>query len=543
MKDEFGKTIIIGLDGCTLDVIKPWADLGILPNFSALLKEGAWGRLISTYPPLTMPAWISFSTGKNPGRFNIYGFLTFFDGSYDLKPNSYFQAREQVEIWDILNAHGLSCGVLNYPLMDRPVRLDGYCVPGFMAHEVSYRTYPESLKEELDRAAGRYELDARGSYIMDEEALIENCIRIINKRAAAIRYLLQEHPVDVFMGVFTMTDRVLHRLYNLYGPGCFSTEYPPENRLAELFQVLDEKMGDILNCLDESDLLFIMSDHGFGHADRGFYVNNWLIQQGFLKWKGEGKLYHLGITQKNVGRLMYKIGLYKYAQLWAPSFLRKIIPPGNNPAMGISIADVISEGMIDWGKTKAVAISNGPTVAVYFNTEDRPQGIVPLDKVGDLRTELSERIRNLFEGMDIEVHIRYPEDLYIGDEMRNTPDLNLDFSEDLVPSGSIKRDGDLFGPYPLQEHAMEGIFMARHPWIRAGRVPDMNILDITPTILHLYGIPIAEDIDGKVMMEIFEEKGPPRLREISREQNTTAKDIVEKKNISRVAKSLRERGL
>jgi len=39
------KVIVIGLDGATWDLIKPWADEGKLPTFKKLMKEGAWGEL------------------------------------------------------------------------------------------------------------------------------------------------------------------------------------------------------------------------------------------------------------------------------------------------------------------------------------------------------------------------------------------------------------------------------------------------------------------------------------------------------------------
>lgn len=34
----------------------------------------------------------------------------------------------------------------------------------------------------------------------------------------------------------------------------------------------------------------------------------------------------------------------------------------------------------------------------------------------------------------------------------------------------------------------------------------MNIMDIAPTLLYLYGIPVPKAMDGKVLLEIFEEE-------------------------------------
>ncbi len=542
MTDGVGRTVIIGLDGCTFDVIKPWADEGILPNFASLCEKNAWGVLTSTYPPMTMPAWITFSTGKDPGRFGIYGFFSLLDSSYDLKANTHYHARDQVEFWDILNAHGLTCGILNYPLMDRPVRMDGYCVPGFMASEVAYKTYPENLRQELDNAVDGYELDIRGEYIMGLEELLQNTLRIMNKRADAILYLLREKPVDVFLGIFTMTDRILHRMYNLYGPGCYEVESPSRNPMARFFHALDERLGEILDILDEKDLLFIISDHGFSHAERVFHINNWLIEQGWLRWKGRGLLYRLGITQKNIGRIMYRLGLYERVQRWAPSALKKAIPPGHDPAMGVNVIDVIHDDRIDWSRSKAVALQNGPKAAVYFNTEDRPQGIVRADEVDDLRNELLARLGSLVDpdgGKKVEVNAYSAEELYLGNDLTDAADLHLDFGANLLPTASISEDGNIFGFAELQAHAMEGMFIASHPWVEPGRVEGSRLIDIIPTVLHLLSLPLAEEMDGRVLEEILSDDSEPRNRPIRRGGERPSKDTLERERIADVAKKLR----
>ncbi len=545
MTHGLDRIVIIGLDGCTFDVIEPWAKAGILPNFAALMQGSAWGRLMSTYPPLTMPAWVSFSTGKNPGRFGIYGFVSFLDGTYDLKPNTHFHARGQLEFWDVLNANGLSCGILNYPLMDRPVELLGYCVPGFMAHELSYKTYPEELREELDRAVGGYELDARGTHVMDLEELLDNCLTVMNKRADAMLYLLREKPVDVFLGIFTMTDRILHRAYNLFGPGWGETDDPALNPLVLFFQALDSRIGDILQCLGDDDLLFIISDHGFSHADRAFFINTWLQEKGYLSWKGKGKLSRLGITQNTIGRLMYRLRLYKQVQRWAPAFLRRTIPPGRNPShSGTNIIDVIYEDRIDWSRTRAVAIGNGPSAGIYFNTVDRPRGIVTPDQVESLREEIAGLLRSEPDpatGKAVDVNIRLPGELYVGDGLRDVAEFYIDFGGDLLPSPSISEDGGIFGQHPIHAHAIDGMFLARHPWIEPGRLSaDLSLLDIVPTVLHLKGIPLPGDIDGRVPLEIFRRGSDPRERPVETVyERHGAKDADERLHIARVARKLR----
>ena len=57
------KILVIGLDGATWTLLKPWIEKGYLPTIKKLIKEGVHGVLKSTVPPLSIPAWNSIVTG------------------------------------------------------------------------------------------------------------------------------------------------------------------------------------------------------------------------------------------------------------------------------------------------------------------------------------------------------------------------------------------------------------------------------------------------------------------------------------------------
>lgn len=66
---------------------------------------------------------------------------------------------------------------------------------------------------------------------------------------------------------------------------------------------------------------------------------------------------------------------------------------------------------------------------------------------------------------------------------------------------------------PAVEHSHLGIFVANGPGIKKdGTIFGANLLDITPTILTLFGLPVGEDMDGRVLTEIWE--GPPDVETI-----------------------------
>jgi predicted AlkP superfamily pyrophosphatase or phosphodiesterase len=58
----------------------------------------------------------------------------------------------------------------------------------------------------------------------------------------------------------------------------------------------------------------------------------------------------------------------------------------------------------------------------------------------------------------------------------------------------------------LPPHTKKGIFMAYGKNIKKEKIKDAQIVDITPTILYMYDQPIAEDFDGKVLLDIFDEE-------------------------------------
>lgn len=97
------RTLIIGLDGATWDVIKPLAEEGGLPTFKKLMEEGVWSDLESTIPPITVPAWFSLSTGMNPGKIGLFDFINRKDNSYKLYPTSSHDFQGKA-IWDYVSA-------------------------------------------------------------------------------------------------------------------------------------------------------------------------------------------------------------------------------------------------------------------------------------------------------------------------------------------------------------------------------------------------------------------------------------------------------
>lgn len=58
---------------------------------------------------------------------------------------------------------------------------------------------------------------------------------------------------------------------------------------------------------------------------------------------------------------------------------------------------------------------------------------------------------------------------------------------------------------PAIEHAPYGVFVARGPGIKKGeKIYGASILDVTPTILSLFDLPVGRDMDGKPLVDIYD---------------------------------------
>src|SRR4030065_410257 len=154
MSSDHLRTIVIGLDGATFDLILPWVEQGHLPSFRRLIEEGSWGELESTMPPLTGPAWSSFITGKNPGKHGIYDFMYRDPKGYrSITINA--TLRKGPSFWRLLGDQGKRVIVFNVPVTYPPEEVNGIMISGFPTPPKSKDfVYPPELREDLEREIG-----------------------------------------------------------------------------------------------------------------------------------------------------------------------------------------------------------------------------------------------------------------------------------------------------------------------------------------------------------------------------------------------------
>lgn len=76
---------------------------------------------------------------------------------------------------------------------------------------------------------------------------------------------------------------------------------------------------------------------------------------------------------------------------------------------------------------------------------------------------------------------------------------------------------------PAVEHRNLGILAAQGPGIARNKLlRGASLVDIAPTVLTLFGLPVGEDMDGKVISEVFAE--PPRIAYLPSWENVSGDD-------------------
>ena len=106
-RKEAAKVVVIGLDCAEPSLVfERFADR--LPHLSGLRSRGPWGKLRSCDPPITVPAWMSMMSSKDPGTLGYYGFRNRADRSYERMTTATSLAVREPLLWDYLGAAGPS---------------------------------------------------------------------------------------------------------------------------------------------------------------------------------------------------------------------------------------------------------------------------------------------------------------------------------------------------------------------------------------------------------------------------------------------------
>jgi predicted AlkP superfamily phosphohydrolase/phosphomutase len=505
------RTIVLGLDGATWDLLDPWMAAGHMPNLAALRSRSAWGRLRSTIPPFSGTAWASFATGVNPGAHGVYDFWTR-DGVTTGRAPAPHRPVSSTSVgaptlWERLSQAGRRVAVLNVPLTYPPRPVNGVLVSGMMTpnEDVTY-TYPAELKEQLRVAAGGdYRADPYAA-ITQSKAFLLDAQRWVQRRERAHRWLLARERWDCFINVIQASDPVQHYFWTFLLPGSPDYQDPRAPSFRELaikvFQQIDAVIGARVAALEDDTVLILMSDHGAGEATYWFNLNLWLAQEGWLVFKGTP-----------TGSLKRRSSAY-LSKGW--NLLRRLDVLGLRGRLGNltrqrlrARLDYTLAPEVDWGCTLAYAGSPSAEAIYLSPSGDHTEG------PNESRTGYERLCRQIREGLlalrgpdggPVVEAVYHRDEIYRGQMIGQAPDLLLETGSRPYIISETLAGQDLFERIPpgaaQGRHRPEGILLMCGPAVGlAGERAPARIVDLAPTILHLSGLPVPGTMDGRVLVD------------------------------------------
>jgi predicted AlkP superfamily phosphohydrolase/phosphomutase len=518
------KVFVLGLDGATWDILSPLMRAGELPHLARLVGKGVSGALRSIFPPLSPVAWTGVMTGKNSGRHGVFEFLEYAHDPLHGRVNSSRAIKAEL-VWEIAGRFGKTTVAGGVPLSYPPRPAPGFYLGDFLSppDAPDFASDP-ALFAELEQAVGPYHPWSTAVHDGGREAeVLAELTGFLDHHLKAVRFLMGRCDWDLFMFDLMATDRAQHELWHVWDPAHRVAQGRDLTKLRagfiDFWKRLDDGIGAIEAALPPDTALILMSDHGFGPVEWFVNFNVWLLERGDIALqdsfyvKQKHWFYRRGVTPEWFYGLMARFGLANHR-------LSRFRGKQTGPIERLAESAFLSRRHIDWSRTRAYA--QGNFGQIFLNLKGRqPRGCVaPEDArpvLDDLKAGLLE-IPHPETGAPLVEHVYEREELYSGPHVHLAPDLTVvprdwryrtiglhDFTTHKVISPAFGPTGD---------HRMEGVLIATGPAFKPGAVPQgATLLDLAPTVLHLLGVPVPDDMDGRVLTEILDPTLAPATAE------------------------------
>jgi predicted AlkP superfamily phosphohydrolase/phosphomutase len=299
--------------------------------------------------------------------------------------------------------------------------------------------------------------------VTDDATFLRQSYDIDRERREMFFAALDRLREGTLVTVFDATDRIQHMFWHY-----LEADHPANrngaaagaehgNAIEEIYRHNDRLVGEVVDKLGPDDALIVLSDHGFNSFQRGINLNGWLLREGFLVLK-EG-------------------------------------------------ADGASEWLrdVDWSRTKAYALG---LTGMFLNLAGREAGgcVRSGEEARAVKAEIIARLTGLVDEARGATAIREVFDtakIYDGPYRDNAPDLVIGYAAGYriswdcatgVVAGPVFEDNvkAWSGDHCVDPSLVPGVLFCNRKVVSE----DPAIIDIAPSVLHMFGITPPEHMEG-----------------------------------------------
>ncbi len=512
------QVIVIGLEAAEPTLIEKWAHEGKLPTLQHLMKRGSWRRLKSTTEISSGATWASLITGTNPAKHGM-GFY-----HRQLKPGTYTLRKKYADetatdpFWDSLSHGGKRVAVLDIPDTFVNQSLNGAMLVGWGAEGLNAKqhSWPKTLLQDIFAQFGHHPLEfwyqERPNTITAWKEFTEKLLEGTRRRTQIAKWLLTQEPWDCYVIGYAEPHWIGHYFWHIIDKR--HPDYDPElekscgDAILRIYQEVDHGIGILASQYPEATI-FIVSNTGMGPNLSGQHLLPQVLE-------------HLGYTKKPSAN-----GLKSFLphQKWGPYYAIKSIETMVSPKLMEKTKRVIPEKLWDsitrtvltmgnnWKQSLAFEVPSDYSGAIRINLKGRePHGLVePGEEYDQLCDRIAQDLLDLVNP-DTSEHavagVIKVKDLYEGNHLDELQDLIVQWQGD-APINHLESEklGRVSGILPDKRsgaHMVNGFMLAAGKSLKENQMlEDAHIMDVAPTILHLFHEPIPDIMDGKVLSDLF----------------------------------------
>jgi predicted AlkP superfamily phosphohydrolase/phosphomutase len=382
----------------------------------------------------------------------------------------------------------------NLPVTFPPPRVEGKLVAGGVLPKWRPFTHPEDLAKELEAAGAPFPINGMSwtTFRHRPGPFLDEALSLTRARTRANLHLLDTTDWRFAALIYVATDRVQHCLDKYVAPdhpdfATLSKEATAE-RVRDVYRLLDDGLGQILERARDDDLVLFTSDHGFQSCTRALHMDRLLEHLGFLRFGASKAVF--GPMQWGAMRTM----------------ARKVYD-----VLGLH-GRVSLPQSVSWQRTVAYTSVRSTGEGVSINLAGRePDGIVDPADFEATRDKVMDALASFTDpatGQKPARRVLRREDVFSGRYAETAPDILLEPAPlySLTHAKSMVEDADWLSG----DHRMEGVIAAAGPRVRPDAFAEPALLvDMAPTILAALGVPASVKHDGQVLSGVIgDEAGP-----------------------------------